>query len=161
MANDLTHPGKRTDALGERLAANQQLREAWAHVDDHVEALRVASAALARAETTSDKVGLQARWNAQLELLNSSLSIVETMTLRLADSSAGSPAESSTRRVETLLASINSSLTVAEELQQGLLEIEDLEVRRLTGALGDHLKRARLTSADLVRYHKRAYGGSE
>ena len=160
MADDheLGELATRVDALGERLAANEQLREAWAQVDDHFEALRVAFSALARAESTSDKVGLKARWNTQLHLLNSSLSIVETMALRLADSPAGLPAESGPRRVETLMASITSASTAADELQQGLREIEDLELRRLTGALGDHLRRARLTSAELERYHKRVYG---
>ena len=157
----MTDDDKGAERLGERLAANEQLREAWARVDDSVDALRVTSAALARAETPAEKGELQARWGPQLELLNSSLSVVETMTFRLADLTAGSPAESGPRRVETLLTSINSSLTVAEELQQGLREIEDLELRRLTRALGDHLKRARLASAELQRYHKRVYGEGE
>ena len=163
MANDrdleseVEELARQSGALKERLQTNQQLMDAWASADDHFAQLRTASVALARAQTEAAKVELQARWSSQKDLLISSFSVVETMALRL----AGSSEPTSPRRAEVLLASISSSLRAAEELQQGIREVEDLELRRLVGFFGDHLKRARLAFAELERYLRRVYGGSE
>jgi len=61
-------------------------------------------------------------------------------------------------RAAPLMTSIEGSLAAVTELLEGLTEIEDIELRRLVGAFGDHLKRARLAFAELERYLKRVYG---
>ena len=77
---------RRADALGERIAAHddEQLRHAWARVDSGLDAFRATSAALARAETKTAKLKLQARLNSQTDRLNAALAIVEEVACRLA-----------------------------------------------------------------------------
>jgi len=145
---------KPTETLGERLAASRQLGEAWARVDDHYAEFRAVSVAVARVDPADRSVDTepQVRMAAHARELISAVAAVETLALRLAGSDHGP------RRAETLMATISRSLTAAEELQQEIREVEDLELRRLVGAFGDHLKRARLAFAELERYLKRVYG---
>ena len=153
----MTDDHEMTERLGERLAASQQFCEAWARVDDHYAEFRAVSVAVARVDPADRSVdtGPQVRLAAHARELISAIAAVEILALRLAGSDHGP------RRAERLIATISRSLTATEELQQGILEIEDIELRRMVGTFGDHLKSARLAFAELERYLKRVYGGSE
>jgi len=148
---------KQAGALQGRLQISRQFMEAWDRADDHCADLRAVSVAVARVDPKDRSVDPepQARMAAHARELISAIADVETLALQLAGSDHGP------RRAETLMTSINGSLAAATELLEGLTKIEDLELRRLSGVLAERVKGIRLAFAELERYHKRVYGGSE
>lgn len=149
-------PGPQVDE--DRLATYDQLREAWAAVEDHYDGFRAAIAALARfdREKVGDVVELRDRMGSCGKALREGVATVEELALRLASAAIG------TRRIETLM--ISTGLEIKESLKAvGLLEadvrgLEDLELRRLVTALVECVETTRQAYEELARYAKAIYG---